>query len=184
MESDIFSFKQCFSCRLVLPVGEFYRAADGSCGSSCKQCLKLKYEQNKEVNRAKGKEHYYNNIERYREYYKQNREKLIDDAREYRRRKRENMPRSSRYESEAARERHNNETQRYKKRHPERVKAYSAVAMAIRKGLLQPVYTQSCATCGKTAAVYHHWSYSEEHWLDVIPLCIECHGRVHSKDTD
>ena len=27
--------------------------------------------------------------------------------------------------------------------------------------------------------ILHHWSYEREHWLDVIPLCLSCHRKVH-----
>lgn len=27
----------------------------------------------------------------------------------------------------------------------------------------------------------HHWSYEEQHWLDVIWLCTSCHGKEHKK---
>lgn len=28
--------------------------------------------------------------------------------------------------------------------------------------------------------MYHHWSYAEERWLDVVPLCDRCHSGVHT----
>lgn len=62
-----------------------------------------------------------------------------------------------------------------------RRKARDASMSAIKTGhLVRPAI---CSSCGKTDCEIqgHHWSYLEEHWLDVIWLCTECHGKEHRK---
>ena len=58
--------------------------------------------------------------------------------------------------------------------------AYSAVYRAVSSGVIPAVSTLTCAYCGKAAEHYHHWSYLPEHRLDVIPVCAECHKKIHS----
>lgn len=60
-------------------------------------------------------------------------------------------------------------------------KAQMKVRIEIRAGRMPPVNELPCARCGKQAEEYHHWSYEQEHWLDVIPLCTKCHIQVHRK---
>jgi hypothetical protein len=41
------------------------------------------------------------------------------------------------------------------------------------------VQTRRCVHCGETAAAYHHHrGYKREHFLDVVPVCRECHQNV------
>lgn len=73
--------------------------------------------------------------------------------------------------------------------HPVSPKSYAnaAVARAVRAGSL--VIPLACEACGqpgtrggkitRQSILAHHWSYAPEHWLDVIPLCVQCHGWVH-----
>lgn len=62
-------------------------------------------------------------------------------------------------------------------------KATTAVRMAVNRGELPRADSQSCNCCGKQARVYHHWSYEQEHWLDVEPLCDKCHKSKHPNPT-
>ena len=67
----------------------------------------------------------------------------------------------------------------YKAYHPERVKAVKAVNNAIRDGKLPQPDTLPCHYCPKLAQQYHHWhGYAPEHWLDVVPVCVKCHGKI------
>ena len=59
--------------------------------------------------------------------------------------------------------------------------AQQTVSKTVRDGkIIRPVV---CSACGKTDCEIqgHHWSYLEEHWLDVMWLCTECHGKEHRK---
>ena len=65
---------------------------------------------------------------------------------------------------------------RLKARHPERVKAHSAVNNTIAIGKLPRANTKLCHCCPKPAQQYQHYKgYKPEHWLDVVPVCIKCH---------
>ena len=65
---------------------------------------------------------------------------------------------------------------------PERIKASKAVNNAVSAGDLPHVNTLICQNCPDEAQHYHHHKgYAPEHWLDVVPLCIECHIKVHSE---
>ncbi len=64
-----------------------------------------------------------------------------------------------------------------------RQKAGYAVRVAQKEGKIPHISTQGCEHCNKQAEHYHHPSYKEEHWLDVIPLCRDCHNAVHHPET-
>ncbi len=65
--------------------------------------------------------------------------------------------------------------QRYHEKHPDRYEARKAANHAVESGQLPRIRTQTCS-CGHQAQHYHHHKgYAEEHWLDVIPICIKCH---------
>ncbi len=68
-------------------------------------------------------------------------------------------------------------TSKYKANNPEKVKARSAVNHAIESGRLADPLTLKCAYCGSQAKHYHHRNgYGLERWLDVQPVCTQCHG--------
>lgn len=75
-------------------------------------------------------------------------------------------------------------SQKYKSNHPERIKAKSAVYTAMTSGKLIHISECVCAHCSQPANEYHHWSYQEIHWLDVIPMCATCHRRLHRGKLD
>lgn len=65
---------------------------------------------------------------------------------------------------------------RFYKRHPNYEKANHAVNNAITSGRLPRPDTMKCNYCPKQAQQYHHWhGYEPERWLDVIPICMNCH---------
>ena len=63
--------------------------------------------------------------------------------------------------------------------HPEKRKAKDFVHNMVRAGVLPQINTQKCKHCGNRADHYHHWSYLPEHWIEVIPLCKQCHVNLH-----
>lgn len=68
----------------------------------------------------------------------------------------------------------------YRDKHKERDKAHTAVSVAVLAGKIPKVTSLKCESCGKRANQYHHHNgYSEEHWLDVMPLCRACHNAAH-----
>ena len=60
------------------------------------------------------------------------------------------------------------------------VKARAAVQNEVKYGRLPPILTQKCNNCEQQSIAYHHHlGYEQEHWLDVIPMCQECHTAAH-----
>lgn len=77
-------------------------------------------------------------------------------------------------------ERERGRLRKYRAKHPERDSARNAVSNALRDGKL--VRPSECSCCGKECKPQgHHWSYEEEHWLDVVWLCTRCHADEHKK---
>ena len=71
-----------------------------------------------------------------------------------------------------------NRVREYRSRNPEKYEAQCAVNNAVRDGLL--IKPCRCERCESTTNIQgHHWSYLEEHWLDVIWLCSRCHADEH-----
>jgi hypothetical protein len=62
--------------------------------------------------------------------------------------------------------------------------ASNAVSNAIKTGTLSKASSYTCKAsifCGKQAEHYHHpRGYSEEHRLDVVPVCSSCHVYLHN----
>ena len=70
---------------------------------------------------------------------------------------------------------------RYRAKHSEREKAKNKVHNTIRAGKLCGPKTLACYYCPKPAEQYHHWrGYDKKHWLDVVPVCKNCHRNIHN----
>ena len=67
-------------------------------------------------------------------------------------------------------------TKKWKAEDSRRMKCHSAVARALRKGLIEPA---PCAVCGSEKSVAHHEDYDKP--LDVIWLCQAHHKQLHAK---
>lgn len=70
---------------------------------------------------------------------------------------------------------------KYRRKYPERIKAQQSVRRAIKKGVLPHLSECSCILCSKSSAEYHHWSYLPQHWMDVWPVCVACHNKLHKR---
>ena len=67
-----------------------------------------------------------------------------------------------------------------KRKFPEKIKAQKVLNNAIAAGnIYRPTTCSSCNKEGRIEA--HHWSYLEEHWLDVVWLCRGCHVAEHKR---
>jgi|GEM_PF-1428920 len=67
----------------------------------------------------------------------------------------------------------------YRAKHPDRIKAKSAVNYAIKTGVL--TRPDTCSACSKESKVIgHHTSYHPRFHLDVVWLCQSCHKLLHS----
>lgn len=66
---------------------------------------------------------------------------------------------------------------RQRARWPQRIKARRVVQGAVQRGEIPSCKSLPCTDCGGTAQHYDHYlGYERDHWLDVQPVCIRCHG--------
>lgn len=71
--------------------------------------------------------------------------------------------------------------QRYYQKNKNKFRARSAVSYAVLRGRLPHISTQICR-CGKEAKNYHHHrGYEREFWIDVIPICQQCHNILRER---
>jgi len=71
---------------------------------------------------------------------------------------------------------------RFHAHNPNHRKAMHVVNNAIRTGKLPHPNTLQCHYCPAQAKQYHHHKgYAPEHWLDVVPVCIKCHSKIHNE---
>lgn len=85
-------------------------------------------------------------------------------------------------QSEKGRISRNKGANKFRITHPTQRKAQTAVVNAVFKGVLPKANSLQCA-CGNPAKEYHHHKgYAKEHWLDVIPVCKKCHGKIRLKN--
>jgi hypothetical protein len=65
----------------------------------------------------------------------------------------------------------------------EKYKARYLVASAVQSNRFPPVWTMVCEYCQEAQAAewHHHKGYSGAFALDVVALCMECHGKEHRK---
>ena len=58
-------------------------------------------------------------------------------------------------------------------------KAKDAIHAKVRKGELPAASTLFCSVCTAPASHYHHhFGYEQQHWYDVIPVCVSCHAKL------
>ena len=158
--------KKCFKCGAEKPLSEFYKhfaMADGHL-NKCKECTKGDVRQNKEE-----KKEYYLEYDRNRPNAKERADKGSQRVRELRK------------VDKQFKESRNSFCREWDKRNPEKRKAQRKVGAAVKSGQLKR--PKACSHCNTTekAIQAHHWSYKEEHWLDVIWLCTSCHGKEHKR---
>ncbi len=67
----------------------------------------------------------------------------------------------------------------YRLRYPKQHKAQAAVSKAIYRGKFSKATQHNCTYCSSVATEYHHPSYKWEHRFDVIPICFQCHRKLH-----
>ncbi len=178
--------KVCNKCKAEQPLVDFVRTKQTLSGykSYCKACQRAtnKTPENREKNRLRMQEVV--KTGRHKEWWKRytKSDKYLAN---YLRKKRSESGRAyqikySRTEkgTKVARE----HASRYSKKYPEKNRARNAVCNAVRDGRLPKASTQNCYRCGKPANQWHHHNgYSEEHKLDVVPVCRLCHGDEHAK---
>lgn len=160
--------KKCIVCQQIKPVTDFHNSTSSPDGrrKQCKECRK---------NESK-------------KYYQGHKEKIIEYVgkfykTEHGRKVKKGI--NKRYNgSKKGLENKRHLVAEYNKRNPEKAKAHTAITVAVNRGQLSPASAKTCQHCGQQAEQYHHWSYLPEHWLDVIPLCRQCHTDVHRNRQD
>lgn len=185
--------RHCTKCSELKNITEFHRSKRGKYGrvSRCKKCAAEYAREYNQRPEAKAK-----NCERVKRYYWQDPEAARKKARLWSRSRKGCASRQTWNRSAAGKEsyrRYRNSKKgkvadkksdkNNRKNYPERIKARMAVSHAIEAGKLSPVSGLHCIQCGEPAEQYHHHKgYGEEHWLDVIPLCIQCHITIHQQE--
>ena len=157
--------KFCNKCKTEKPFSEFYPRKDrpGGFRPWCKDCCKKENKTEKHRNAARK----YDNSEKGRA----NEKRYVEENREaIRKLQRSNAKRRNKTPKYIAKRKAYQQTNKYKAR----LKVCGAVLV----GKLPNIKTQTCK-CGKQAEHYHHPSYAPEHWLDVVPLCQDCHFAIH-----
>ncbi len=147
--------KRCSTCKEIKKLSEFYKRKHSKDGYryQCKECEKLRPNR-KETNRNWARKNQY--TEKHQAYALQ-------------------YQKSDKYKKT-----HSNSSANYRLLHPEICKAHDTVNGAIRYGRMKKASSFNCAFCDNPAKQYHHYlGYEPEHWLDVIPLCIKCHRKIH-----
>ena len=69
----------------------------------------------------------------------------------------------------------------YRHDNREKYKAAKALQRAIRYNVIPRAADCTCADCGAQAAHWHHESYAERDWLNVVALCGSCHKKRHAE---
>lgn len=163
--------KVCSICQETKLISEFYLRKSGPRAgeyfSRCRPCAVVAVLQS----RAKNPNYRKENRLRMRERHVQNRAPITS-------RNQVNYERRAEKRRESAR--------KARIKNPMRSQAHSTVKRAIKRGVLPPAWTMVCAMCQEAqSADWHHPNgYDEQHLLDVIPLCSECHGKVHRIEDD
>lgn len=62
-------------------------------------------------------------------------------------------------------------------------KARRVVWLAVARNDIPPAKDCICFDCGNPAQHYHHQSYEEKDWLNVVPLCRSCHRLRHARNS-
>jgi len=153
--------KTCRVCKQSKPLSEFYKdnRAKDERQNDCKVC----------------------DLKRVKQYYKNNTEKCKATAEHYRQSPHGKVVKKRYQHSPQGKATSNRYSKRYFLRHPEYREACNALGNAIEAGKLPRPNSLQCS-CGEQAKQYHHHlGYAPEHWLDVIPVCIDCHTKLRLK---
>ena len=153
--------KLCKKCNEFKSEDAFYV----SYKNTCKECVKKRTKENREL-----KEDYYKEYDRNRPNHV---ERIANN------RERNHKLKEEDYETWVL----NNKTgfENYRNKYPNKRKAHNAVNNAIRDGRL--FKSEVCQCCGVKADKLegHHESYEEDQWLNVIWLCDKCHKTRHKE---
>ena len=178
--------KFCKKCEQLKDESEFYKHKlhkDGL-SSNCKTCINIKVSEYQKT--ETGKQARIKAISKYKKSYKgKSTNKKYNSSMKGKENYRRGQIkyRASENGSKKIKEyKHSEEglqqSKKYRINNPIQTKARAVVTNAVASGNLPHVSNYTCK-CGKVAQEYHHWSYKKEHWLSVVPMCIQCHAKLH-----
>lgn len=178
--------KTCRTCKKTKVIFEFYKHRRNKDGhkSECKECQRA-YAQTpkgKEIHRRSSSKYRYSQKgKRYRENYEKTEhgQIVIRRAKLKYARSEHGKAKMKQYritpEGKKAQQR---AYLNFLKKHPHQIKANTVLNHAIRDGKIPNIKLFSCKICGNPAEQYHHHKgYDPKHYLDVIPLCRDCHQK-------
>lgn len=116
-----------------------------------------------------------------RKYYLANRERLLAIANARRAENPEMARQTDREKYQRVKENRKSAERERRKSYPQKMAAKGAVLNARRQKRLPSPKTLICALCGRSASDYHHPSYRESDFLNVVPLCRSCHIQEHDR---
>ena len=158
--------KCCFKCGAEKPLSEFYKhpkMADGHV-NKCKECNKRDVRENRLSNKD------------YYDEYDRNRPNHVERVKAGNERTKRLYATDETFRSKIQKSKID-----WAQRNPHKRKAQNALSNAVRDGdVLKLEFCEHCFSSDKKIQG-HHWSYLEEHWLDVIWLCTKCHGLEHKR---
>jgi hypothetical protein len=187
------ALKTCKTCGESKPLTEYSIYRTGSYKTSCKACASAYAKQRRLENPERAKEIKRRTREKNRERWNAEISARIASDPEYRKKRVETKRRwhSENREYVAKRRKEYYEgaggdvarqySREIKRKEPEKYKARYLVASAVQCGRIPPAWAMVCDGCKEAQAAewHHHKGYSEEFALDVIALCLECHGMEH-----
>lgn len=144
--------KLCISCKLTLPLSEFYKHSEMADGhlNKCKECVKA-----------------YQRKRPYSREYERSRAKLphrVAARKEY-------------AKTDASKESRRRARKKWEQQNSTQKQANEAVGGALRDGRLTK--PERCSHCGlKKPLQGHHEDYTKP--LEVIWLCVKCHNILHA----
>lgn len=157
MSEQIIS-KRCSKCKEVKPVLKFNKDKNKKSGyrCHCKLCRKRYAQTEKGKQCQKLRLHKWYHSGKGKNWYKQY------------------------YQTEKGKNTRKVASNNFRIKHPGRIRAIHAVNHAIAAGRLSRPDALQCDYCDNQAKEYHHPSYASGRWLDVIPVCKNCHYLIHS----
>lgn len=176
------ALKVCVDCNESKPAAQFSKNRNSKDGlnSYCKPCASARYklwrEQNQEKRSAYMREWHQANLEHEtsykRERYRSNevhRRHVLELGRAYRQRNADDV-RQRHWQGKKAKGFQNDMT-----------RARTTVNRAVRRGILPPAWSMVCDGCQEAQAAHwhHHQGYERQNWLNVVSLCLDCHGKEH-----
>jgi len=167
MESEV--IKRCFKCGETKPLSAFYphpKMADGHV-NKCKECNKNDVRENRKLK-----------LEHYR-HYDRNRPNLEERTSKENERVKKKTKEDLEFKEKILLQKNTWAEQNMVKR-----KAHRNVNSAVKCGLIDKPAICSCCNKSEIKIYGHHWSYEDEHVLDVVWLCAKCHGLEHRRIND